>query len=214
LKNTKSRASDATFTVTAAPRLQLPFPAPSLSSSRAEAHSTRQKLDRPMSFKRPVRRACLASVSSAPSKIPYGGFSPVRLQTGFFRRHLRRLRRLIDDQLHQCLPAPHSPICVGAVGCTSIHSGPEALGFPANYVVPPESSLPMASSEPLCLSGQLINVFAARSLPWSARAALGSDQRVPNLSCTSVPPCRFPYPGGPGGERLFYLRPWQPSPDN
>ena len=35
-------------------------------------------------------------VSSDLSKIPYGGFSPVRLQTGTIRRHLRRLRRLIS----------------------------------------------------------------------------------------------------------------------
>jgi hypothetical protein len=35
-------------------------------------------------------------VSSDPSEIPYGGFSPVRLQTGTFNRHLHRLRRLID----------------------------------------------------------------------------------------------------------------------
>ena len=34
-------------------------------------------------------------VSSDLSKIPYGGFSPVRLQTGNVRRHLHRLRRLI-----------------------------------------------------------------------------------------------------------------------
>jgi hypothetical protein len=31
-----------------------------------------------------------AHVSSSPSKIPYGGFSPVRLQTGFLRRRLRQ----------------------------------------------------------------------------------------------------------------------------
>ena len=29
-------------------------------------------------------------VSSAPSKIPYGGFSPVRLQTSLRRNHLHR----------------------------------------------------------------------------------------------------------------------------
>ena len=32
-----------------------------------------------------------ADVSFSPSKIPYGGFSPVRLQTGFLRRDLRPL---------------------------------------------------------------------------------------------------------------------------
>jgi hypothetical protein len=38
-------------------------------------------------------------VSSNLSKIPYGGFSPVRLQTGSIRRHLHRLRRLIAAAL-------------------------------------------------------------------------------------------------------------------
>src|SRR6266496_1784532 len=32
-----------------------------------------------------------AYVSSSPSKIPYGGFSPVRLQTGLLRHDLRQL---------------------------------------------------------------------------------------------------------------------------
>ena len=108
-----------------------------LSSSRAKAHSTKLKLDKPMSFKRRVRRACLASVSSAPSKIPYGGFSPVRLQTGFFRRHLHQLRRLIDDQLHQCLPDSFPRSVSGRGAGLPIHSGPEALGFSAGYIVPP-----------------------------------------------------------------------------
>jgi hypothetical protein len=35
--------------------------------------------------------------SSDLSKIPYGGFSPVRLQTGNIHRHLHRLRRLIGS---------------------------------------------------------------------------------------------------------------------
>jgi len=55
-------------------------------------------------------------VSSNPSKIPYGGFSPVRLQTGSIRRHLHRLRRLIGGQLHRLPPASWSPRCVGARG--------------------------------------------------------------------------------------------------
>src|SRR2546425_5554235 len=36
----------------------------------------------PMSIKRLGGRTCHPRVSSSPSKIPYGGFSPVRLQTG------------------------------------------------------------------------------------------------------------------------------------
>jgi len=44
------------------------------------------RLDNPMSFKRLGKRACPSCVSSTPSKIPYGGFSPVRLQTGIQSR--------------------------------------------------------------------------------------------------------------------------------
>ena len=40
------------------------------------------KLDNPMSFKRLGGRTCRTCVSSSPSKLPYVGFSPVRLQTG------------------------------------------------------------------------------------------------------------------------------------
>jgi len=43
-------------------------------------------------------------VFPSPSEIPYGGFSPVRLQTGTIRRHLHRLRRLIGGLKHRSPP--------------------------------------------------------------------------------------------------------------
>ena len=52
-------------------------------------------------------------VSSNLSKIPYGGFSPVRLQTESVRRHLHRLRRLIGGRQHRVPPGLVLPHCVG-----------------------------------------------------------------------------------------------------
>ena len=103
-------------------------------------------------------------VSSDLSKIPYGGFSPVRLQTGSVRRHLHRLRRLIDGQLHRRLPASWSPRCVGARGriAGAFRSRGPWLGV--GLFCPVASSLTMASSELLAHSGRLM-IFAGRSLP-------------------------------------------------
>jgi len=147
--------------------------------SREEAHSTMTKLDNPMSFKRLGGRACLACVSSSPSKIPYGGFSPVRLQTGCqpqpspSRAYMR--------------PPAHAPALPGfrrsmsAPGRSPEHSGPEALGSPAGYSVPPGLRLlwphPSLSVSPADLGLRLIrSVFALRA----------EAERFPNLLCVSV----------------------------
>jgi hypothetical protein len=75
-------------------------------------------------------------VSSNLSKIPYGGFSPVRLQTGLLSRSLHRLRRLISGQLHgSCLPRRPRAVSGQGAGSPS-HSGPEALGSASGCSVP------------------------------------------------------------------------------
>ena len=80
----------------------------------------------------------LHSVSSSLSKIPYGGFSPVRLQTELSSRHLRHrahTRRLIGDQRsRRCAPVA---LAGNSSGCLPRPFGPEALGSSAGYVVPP-----------------------------------------------------------------------------
>ena len=76
-------------------------------------------------------------VSSSLSKIPYGGFSPVRLQTGSPRRPSSSTTRsyLYAVQVRPSDPYGH---CwhVKRVVCHRT-SRPEALGSPAGYVVPP-----------------------------------------------------------------------------
>jgi hypothetical protein len=107
-------------------------------------------------------------VSSNLSEIPYGGFSPVRLQTGSIRRHLHRLRRLIDGQLHRLLQISFSPHCVGARAGLPVHSGPEALGSASGYSVPSRHRLlwphPSFWSAPIGLTPRVLRrlVFASR----------------------------------------------------
>lgn len=76
-------------------------------------------------------------VSSSLSKIPYGGFSPVRLQTGSPRRPSSSIPRshLYAVQVRPSDPNSH---CwhFKQVVCHRT-SRPEALGSPAVYVVPP-----------------------------------------------------------------------------
>src|SRR3954451_1494001 len=76
-------------------------------------------------------------VSSILSKIPYGGFSPVRLQTGTIRRHLRRLRRLIGGVKRRPPPDLVRPRTESGRGAGSpARSGPEALGSASGCSVP------------------------------------------------------------------------------
>jgi hypothetical protein len=120
------------------------------------------RLDNPMSFERLGKRTCPSCVSSTPSKIPYGGFSPVRLQTGIQPQPS-------SEATSSGLYAARSPgPCCGVASfeagrpspVTSSRSpgqsGPEALGSPAGYVVPPGHRLlwphPSLSASPADLS--------------------------------------------------------------
>ena len=120
----------------------------------------------------------LHHVSCSPSKIPYGGFSPVRLQTGIRRR-----------------PSPHRGLYAAKAAvsgaCSSFEhfggpllprpSRPEALGSPAGYAVPPGLRLlwphPSLSSSPTGLSSSSDRVFRSREGP-----------HFPLRVCPIVPP--------------------------
>jgi hypothetical protein len=144
------------------------------------------KLDNLMSFKRLGRRACHACVSSSPSKIPYGGFSPVRLQTGIRPQpsssNALDLYAARSPGVRPCGPCGHvwRGVCTG-------RSSLEALGSPAGYVVPPGHRLlwphPSLSASPadLCIRRQ---VFAIRPRPrgspiYSACPSLRAASRTP-----------------------------------
>ena len=81
-------------------------------------------------------------VSSTPSKIPYGGFSPVRLQTSLRRSHLRLPSRpayrlpLFRVVGLRCLPR----IQAGPRLLTRT-AGPVALGSPTGSIVRPDHCL-------------------------------------------------------------------------
>ncbi len=154
-------------------------------------------------------RQAVHPVSFSPSEIPYGGFSPVRLQTGSTRRHLRRLttyRRPVALSAPALLAPKGNRRTESA--CRQVpagRSGPEALGSASGYVVP----------SPHRLLWPHPSLWASPGGLWFSPPGLclaAEDQRVPALSCVSVFPCRLPCPGGPGGLRLLYFRPWQPSP--
>ena len=135
-------------------------------------------------------------VSSAPSKIPYGEFSPVRLQTRLtprppssgwtprlIGRHCRYLRPRRFVRSGSCdQPAPK----------TSDHdresSGP---WLPDRLYCPASSSLTMATSAPRSATQRLM-CYSAR-----LRAQLASRRGSPICSANPFTPCRRPYPGGP-----------------
>ena len=135
-------------------------------------------------------------VSSAPSKIPYGGFSPVRLQTrltqrppsrtchrpliGRHCRHLVSRRFIRSGSFDQSAPG------------TSDHdresSGP---WLPVRLYCPVGSLLTMATSAPLRVTRRLMDYSAeSRDQPANPRGS-------PIYPASPLTPCRGPYSGGP-----------------
>jgi hypothetical protein len=135
-------------------------------------------------------------VSSSPSEIPYGGFSPVRLQTGLSNRHLRRdsayRRPAILPVLAQVALAGSYRLLGGASARSvrTLRSRGPWLG--CGLFCPAASSLTMASSELLSPSRQVMASTGGSLL-------VARTEKVPDLSCMSFDPCRLPYPGGSGG---------------
>jgi len=123
-----------------------------------------------MSFKRPGRRAGHVYVSSSLSKIPYVGFSPVRLQTDL---QPRSSPVVVEPRPAYTWPTvqalcPCDPFGYVCRGVCSGRVGPEALGSPVGYVVPsghrllwPHPSLSVSPVD-LCIRQQVF-VFRRRS---------------------------------------------------
>jgi hypothetical protein len=160
----------------------------------------------------------ITCVFPSPSKIPYGGFSPVRLQTEIqpppsaSRRELSAARmprsntpyrrpqsKHPDHAAHQRANRSEPSSAPGLSGTITSSRGqfrPEALGSAAGCHVPPHQRLLWPhpslslSSIRLCIRGWLLQ---PRGLP---RA---ENERFPNLLPVSLPSCRPPYPGGPNG---------------
>jgi len=150
-------------------------------------------------------------VSSAPSKIPYGGFSPVRLQTRLTPRPPSRAhpRPLIDRHCRYLRPRRfvRSGSCDQPAPRVSDHdresSGP---WLPTRLYCPGRSLLTMATSAPLSATQRIMD-YSVR-----LRVQPASHRGSPIYSANPFTPCRCPYPGGPGDcaqrwlHRRFYLR--------
>ena len=151
-------------------------------------------------------------VSSAPSKIPYGGFSPVRLQTRLMQRPPSQTyrRRLIGRHCPYLHPRRliRSRTCVQAAPKISDQNrGSSGPWLPNRLYCPAGSSLNMATSAPLQATRRLMDYSAElRDQPASHRGS-------PIYSASPFTPCRRPYSGGPRNcvrrclHRGFCLRP-------
>ena len=164
-------------------------------SGRSERVEPSSDVIRPMTFDVSALSGIVANghraihfVSSAPSKIPYGGFSPVRLQTGCQTRpSLPRgnfdastvafspvrvyFRNRTYVRRHSRFLTPHTcPVALGsASGC--IVRQPHRLLWPhPSFCAPPPVSLYASSS--------------------------AGEQKFPNLLRQGLIPCRRPYSGG------------------
>ena len=124
----------------------------------------------------------IPNVSCSPSKIPYGGFSPVRLQTEFqprsssIRPELKRMTRIPPDRadLYAANVQGSPPIVSEALRLPGQFNGvfhgpfrPEALGSPESCAVSPDHRLlwphPKLSVSPASLSASSRQVLAPRS---------------------------------------------------
>ena len=169
---------------------------------------------RPMTSSVTALSGCVANghqaihfVSSAPSKIPYGGFSPVRLQTRLTPRPPSRayLRQLIGRHCRylraRCFVRSGS--CDQAAPRTSDHdresSGP---WLPDRLCCPAGSSLTMATSAPLSATQRLM-VYSV-----GLRDQLASRRGSPIYSASPFTPCRRSYSGGASDCARRRLRRW------
>jgi hypothetical protein len=149
-----------------------------LSSSVANSHQT------------------LHLVSSAPSKIPYGGFSPVRLQTRFTprppsRKHRAPLRGRHRSYLRVRLVCRSRTYVQSAPDASDLNHGSSGPWLLSRLCCPAGSSLTMATSAPLSATRRLMDYSAGlRVQPASRRGS-------PIYSASPFLPCRRPYSGGP-----------------
>lgn len=146
-------------------------------------------------------------VSSAPSKIPYGGFSPVRLQTRLTPRPPSRTnRRPLIGRHCRCLHPRgliRSRSCDQAVPRTSDRDrGSSGPWLPDRLYCPARSSPAMATSAPLRATRWLMDYSTKlRDQPASPRGS-------PIYSASPFTPCRRPYSGGANDCTRRCLRRW------
>jgi len=176
---------------------------------------------RPMTSNVSALSGCVANghqtlhfVSSAPSEIPYGGFSPVRLQTRFTPRPPSRAHPhpLISRHCGYLRPRRivRSRACAQAAPRTSDpRHGSSGPWLPDRLCCPARSSLTMATSAP--------RPATQRLMPYSVRLRdrPASRRGSPIYPASPFSPCRRPYSGGPHDclrrclHRRYGLRPFR-----
>lgn len=153
-------------------------------------------------------------VSSAPSEIPYGGFSPVRLQTRFTPRPPSRahMHPLIGRHCGYLRPRRivRSRACAQAApGTSDPRHGSSGPWLPDRLCCPARSLLTMATSAP--------RPATQRLMAYSVRLRDRPASRRGSPICPASPfsPCRRPYSGGPHDcvrrclHRRYGLRPFR-----
>ncbi len=134
-------------------------------------------------------------VSSAPSKIPYGGFSPVRLQTRLTPQppsHMQK-HRLIGRYCRYLVSRRfvHSGSCDQLAPRTSDHDrGSSGPWLPDRLYCPARSSLTMATSAPLTATRRLMDYSV------KLRNQSAGRRGSPIYSASPFTPCRRPYSDG------------------
>ena len=146
-------------------------------------------------------------VSSAPSKIPYGGFSPVRLQTRLTQRPPSQMcQRLLIDRHCSYLRAQRvarNGTCVqSALRASDLNRESSGPWLPNRLYCPAGSSLTMATSAPLPATRRLMD-YSAR-----LRDLLARRRGSPIYSDSPFAPCRRPYSGGSSDCSRRFLRRW------
>ena len=163
------------------------------------------------SIKRSRRRTGNMRVSSSLSKIPYGGFSPVRLQTGStgipprsspagtdlsarpaFLRHPLTYTRLL-------LLSPKRANSYRRGTCVQAALPSSDANLPVQRSLAPQ---PVLLSRQISAYYDLIRasrshrtIYALFFRPSPLGLFRAGTEKVPNLSCLSVTPCRLLYPG-------------------
>jgi len=148
-------------------------------------------------------------VSLSPSKIPYGGFSPVRLQAGRRRQPSPSLAGLYAAQASSALahnsPSGNRRTASASRRTPSKRTGPEALGSAAGCVVPPRQRLlrphPRFSVLPAAYCPSSAGSLPRRpeprrSLIWAACLSIRAVSHTPvdRMAVTVVVPSVMPSP--------------------
>ena len=133
-------------------------------------------------------------VSSTPSKIPYGGFSPVRLQTHFTPRPPSHVLLLLLIGRHWRLLYPRRWFRIGtcvqaAPRISNPHRESSGPWLPFRFYCPAGSLLTMATSAPLRVAQWFIHY------PIELRVRPANLRGSPIYSANPLTPCRCPYSG-------------------